>query len=175
MTHNFPKDYYPAAERICALAAQKSLRGLVVETCTGGLLSALLSQVSGSSRYFLAGLTLYDNQIKTDLLAADKALMIKKGAVSAEACQDLSQSALNLFPLADFCLALTGIAGPQGGSIDKPVGLCYLNLQFHPRWAAQNKQLCQHFCDQDRWLYRLEALHAACALLESELAQFSRE
>lgn len=97
------------------------------ESCTGGLLAAALTDVAGSSAYFLRGFVTYANEAKTQVLGVPAALIVDKGAVSrevavamAEGCRRVSET--------DYALGITGIAGPGGAAADKPVGLVYVAL-----------------------------------------------
>jgi len=99
------------------------------ESCSGGLLSHRLTNVPGSSDYFLAGVVAYSNQAKEDLLAVPPDLVRTFGAVSAEVGRAMAQSVRRVAS-ADFGLAITGIAGPGGGTAEKPVGLVYTALAW---------------------------------------------
>jgi len=95
------------------------------ESCTGGLLGKLLTDVSGSSSYFLGGVIAYDNQVKSGVLGVPDEVLAARGAVSNEAAAAMAQGVCRLTG-ASCGLSTTGIAGPDGGSDDKPVGLVYL-------------------------------------------------
>mgnify|MGYP001767206025 CR=1 FL=1 len=96
----------------------------VAESCTGGLVSKILTDIPGSSDYFLLGIVAYSNAAKIKLLSIPKSLLSKYGAVSKPIAEKL---ALNVRKLAktDFGIGITGIAGPSGGSKEKPVGTVY--------------------------------------------------
>ncbi|MDR1085212.1 MAG: CinA family protein [Deltaproteobacteria bacterium] len=95
------------------------------ESLTGGLVSAVLSFVPGSSAFFLGSVVAYANSAKRDILGVEEEILDTKGAVSAQAALAMAEGIKNLTGAA-IGLATTGIAGPDGGSRDKPVGLCYL-------------------------------------------------
>jgi nicotinamide-nucleotide amidase len=99
----------------------------VAESCTGGLLAQELTDTAGSSDYFKCGWVTYSNQTKVDLLQVDKTIIDKFGAVSEEVAQQLASNARRLGD-SDYAIGITGIAGPTGGSTDKPVGLVYIGL-----------------------------------------------
>jgi nicotinamide-nucleotide amidase len=99
----------------------------VAESCTGGLICHRLTNISGSSDYFLGGVVTYSNQAKMDLLGVSADALGQKGAVSSETASAMAQGVKKLFG-ADFGLAVTGIAGPTGGSPEKPVGLVFMGL-----------------------------------------------
>lgn len=109
-----------------ALAA----RGATVcaaESCTGGLLLSALTDVAGSSAYVPGGLVTYSNEAKMRLLDVQEATLLAHGAVSQATAGEMALGALRIFA-ADYALSVTGIAGPGGGSADKPVGLTYIGL-----------------------------------------------
>jgi nicotinamide-nucleotide amidase len=96
----------------------------VAESCTGGLLAARLSERPGSSRHFLGGVVAYSNAAKAELLGVDPTLIERHGAVSGEVAEAMADGALERFG-ADFAVAVTGIAGPDGGTEEKPVGTVF--------------------------------------------------
>jgi len=97
-----------------------------VESCTAGGLAYRITAVPGSSSYYLGGLIAYDNRVKTAWAGVPQELFQEHGAVSAEAAVALAESGRQRFAT-DVCLAVTGIAGPSGGSGEKPVGTVYLS------------------------------------------------
>lgn len=99
------------------------------ESCTGGLLSALLTEYPGSSASYKGGVVAYDNQVKTRLLGVPPDILTLKGAVSPETASAMARGCLDLIK-ADVAIAITGIAGPGGGSTLKPVGLVYCHWTF---------------------------------------------
>lgn len=104
----------------------------IAESCTGGLLSNLLTQLSGSSQYFILGVVAYHNKTKQNILKIPYSLIVKKGAVSKEiACR----MAKNIRKIArtDLGIGVTGIAGPSGGTPDKPVGTVFIALDSRKR------------------------------------------
>lgn len=104
---------------------QKTLA--IAESCTGGLLGSLLTRVPGSSRYFLGGVIAYSNRAKSTLLAVSHGVLKKEGAVSEAAARQMARNVRKRLG-ADVGLAITGIAGPGGGTKEKPVGLVYIAL-----------------------------------------------
>jgi len=114
-------------EVVGKLLKKNSATVSVAESCTGGMISNLLTGVPGASNYFHGSIIAYDNNIKTKLLNVDKELIEKHGAVSREIAESM---ALNIkkITLTNYGLATTGIAGPTGGSNDKPVGLVWVAL-----------------------------------------------
>ena len=99
----------------------------VAESCSGGLICHRVTNISGSSDYFMGGVVTYSNQAKMDLLQVATETLEEKGTVSAETAADMARGVKALFH-ADFGLAVTGIAGPTGGTPEKPVGLVFMGL-----------------------------------------------
>ena len=113
------------------LMARKLLVG-IAESCTGGLISALCTEFPGSSRWFGGGVTAYADAVKRTLLRVDPAVLTQFGAVSAPVVESMALGALNALSV-DISLALTGIAGPEGGTKEKPVGSVWFALAIrHP-------------------------------------------
>ena len=107
---------------------KKKLTISVAESCTGGLLAHNLTKLANSSKYFQMGLTTYSNQAKIKVLKVNKNIIKKYGAVSKECCKSMVQ---NLFKISKskINVSITGIAGPGGDSINKPVGLVYIGIK----------------------------------------------
>ena len=118
------------AAALAALAAALTARGWMLasaESCTGGLLAAACTTRAGSSDWFERGVVSYSNAAKTDLLGVPPALIAQHGAVSAEVARAMAEGLLARAP-AQLAVSLTGIAGPGGGTPDKPVGTVWLAL-----------------------------------------------
>jgi nicotinamide-nucleotide amidase len=115
----------------------------LAESCTGGRFASRLTALAGSSLYFLGGIVTYSDQMKVDFLGVSKELLRKEGAVSAECVKEMAQGLLKRVST-DYVVAISGIAGPEGGSADKPVGtvwICYGskgNLQVYLLPILQN-------------------------------------
>ena len=117
------------------------------ESCTGGLMSATLTETPGSSRWFKGGVIAYDNGIKERILGIDPALLARFGAVSGETAQAMASGLLQRLGC-DIAVSATGIAGPDGGTPDKPVGTVYLGLATrdqvsdrHVRFTGSRRQI----------------------------------
>jgi nicotinamide-nucleotide amidase len=106
---------------------KNSLTLAVAESCTGGLIGHRLTEVPGASEYFLGGVVSYSNDAKCDLLRVPAAVLARHGAVSPETARDMARGVREVFHAA-IGLAVTGIAGPSGGSLEKPVGTVYIGL-----------------------------------------------
>jgi competence/damage-inducible protein CinA-like protein len=119
----FSDDGSTVDEQVATMLAGRRIA--VAESCTGGLMAARLTERSGSSAYFLGGLVVYSNEAKVALAGVDQQLLARAGAVSNEVAEALAHGALQRFE-ADIGIGITGIAGPGGGSEDKPVGtVCF--------------------------------------------------
>lgn len=114
-------------EVVGRLLKERGLKLATAESCTGGLLSARIVNVPGSSAYFVGGFVVYANELKTRLLSVEEEAIKRYGAVSEEVCRQMAVGALEETD-ADISLAITGISGPEGGTPDKPVGLTYIGL-----------------------------------------------
>ena len=135
----------------------------VAESCTGGLIAQRLTNVPGSSKYFIEGLVTYSNESKTRLLGVDKKLIKEFGAVSQQVARDMARGVRHKAKT-DFGLAVTGIAGPDGGSVEKPVGLVYIALADNAH--TEHKKLT---LPGDRELIRWRASQAALDMLRRRL------
>ncbi|MDB9743697.1 CinA family protein [Pelagibacteraceae bacterium] len=117
------------SHKIVSLLKRKKLKISFAESCTGGLLSSTITSVSGSSKVFSMGLVTYSNQSKTTVLKISKQLIKKYGAVSAQSCLMMVNN-LSKISNSKVCVSITGIAGPKGGSKQKPVGLVFIGIKI---------------------------------------------
>jgi PncC family amidohydrolase len=135
------------------------------ESCTGGLIGHRLTNVSGSSDYFLGGVVSYANEVKASILKVRRETLEQYGAVSEQAALAMAQGVRELLG-SDVAVSVTGIAGPTGGSPDKPVGLVYIAL------SAKDKEVCQRFVfGHDREGNKAASAEAALGLLASYLRE----
>ena len=130
------------AERLGALLVERDLTLCTAESCTGGLAASIITDVPGSSRYFLGSIVAYANQAKIDLLGVPPSLLNTFGAVSAPVALAMARGARKAFE-AKASLAITGIAGPTGGTAEKPVGLVYIAI-VAPGYAACHRFIFAH-------------------------------
>ena len=133
-------------------------------TCTGGLVSARLTSVPGSSDYFLGGVVAYDNRVKEGTLGVRRETLARHGAVSAQCAREMAQGVRDRLGT-DIGVSLTGIAGPGGGTPEKPVGLVYI------AWALPKKTTVKRFLfagdrAQIRERAANAALHGLCRFLD---------
>ena len=107
---------------------KKKLKVSFAESCTGGLLSSYITSISGSSKVFTLGLVTYSNQTKINILKVPKKIIIKHGAVSYETCLSMVKN-LNRISKTNISVSITGVAGPKGGTKQKPIGLVYIGVK----------------------------------------------
>ncbi|MDY6788265.1 MAG: nicotinamide-nucleotide amidohydrolase family protein, partial [candidate division WOR-3 bacterium] len=118
------------SERVGAMLTEKGLTLSTAESCTAGLVSKLITDVPGSSQYFKGGVTAYSNEIKLRILDVDSEILDKHGAVSRQTAEAMAQGIRRLMK-SDIGISVTGIAGPGGGTDDKPAGLVYMAVAFN--------------------------------------------
>jgi nicotinamide-nucleotide amidase len=150
-------------EVIVKLLAQRNQTVAVAESCTGGLLANRITNVPGASGVFLAGYVCYANQAKIDMLNVEPQLIEKHGAVSEEVARAMADHARTCAK-SDYTLATTGVAGPSGGSPEKPVGTVYISV------AASGETVVKRlFFPTDRETFKQVATQAALELLRRKL------
>ena len=116
-------------KKIVSFLKRKKFKLAIAESCTGGMLSSAITSVSGSSKVFTMGLVTYSNQAKTSILKIPNQIIKKNGAVSVQCCLAMINN-LSKISKAKVCISITGIAGPKGGSKQKPVGLVYIGVKI---------------------------------------------
>ena len=116
------------AKKIVKILIKKKLKISFAESCTGGLLSSAITSVNGSSKVFTLGLLTYSNQSKTQILKVSKNIIRKYGSVSEQVCLAMVKN-LSKISKTNISVSITGIAGPNGGTKIKPVGLVYLGIK----------------------------------------------
>jgi len=122
-------------------AAKQSLS--TAESCTGGYIAHLITSIAGSSAYFKGSVVAYANEIKSETLGIDPQLIATNGAVSQQVVEAMAKAALNLFNT-DYALATSGIAGPDGGTPDKPVGTVWIALVTKDKVVSERFQFGEH-------------------------------
>ena len=115
-------------KKIISLIKRKKMKLAIAESCTGGMLSSAITSVSGSSKVFTMGLVTYSNQAKTGILKVPQKIIKKYGSVSVQCCLAMVNN-LSKISNSKVCVSITGIAGPKGGSKQKPVGLVYIGIR----------------------------------------------
>ncbi|GFO71169.1 nicotinamide-nucleotide amidase [Bathymodiolus japonicus methanotrophic gill symbiont] len=151
-----------AAEKLGEYLILNHAKIATAESCTGGWLAQCITEIPGSSAWFDRGFITYSNAAKVDMLTIQSELIETFGAVSAEVARQMTQGALQN-SLADYAIAITGVAGPTGGSIEKPVGTVYIAWQKR----AQPAQLTLENYSGDRQEIRRQAVYTALTLIPS--------
>ena len=116
-------------KKIISLIKRRRMKLSIAESCTGGMLSNAITSVSGSSKVFTMGLITYSNQAKINILKVPQKIIKKYGAVSVQCCLAMVNN-LSKISNSKVCVSITGIAGPEGGSKQKPVGLVYIGIKI---------------------------------------------
>jgi|TARA_B100001540_G_scaffold224740_1_gene198946 PncC family amidohydrolase len=120
------------SKKVVKYLINENLKVSLAESCTGGLLSSSITSISGSSKVFTIGLVTYSNQAKINILKVPKKIILKHGAVSYETCLSMVKN-LNKISKTNISLSITGVAGPNGGTKQKPVGLVYIGIKKNNR------------------------------------------
>ena len=154
-----------AAEKLVKVLAEEKMTCATAESCTGGGVGYAITAVSGSSAVFCGGVISYDNSVKRDVLGVPEEVLATKGAVSSECAAAMAEGARRLLKT-DLAVSLTGIAGPGGGTAEKPVGLVWFGLASPSSTATEMK-----IFPGDREAVRTAAIeYALCLLLNEALA-----
>ena len=146
--------------RVVKLLSKKKLNISFAESCTGGLLASSITSISGSSKIFTLGLITYSNQAKINILKVPKKTIRKYGAVSYETCLSMVKN-LNKISKTNISVSITGVAGPSGGTKQKPVGLVYVGIKKGNKTLV-NKYL---FKIKKRSLIQNESVKKALSLI----------
>ena len=131
------------SKKVINLLRKKKLKISFAESCTGGMLASSITAIRGSSKIFTLGLITYSNQSKINTLKVPKKIIIKYGAVSYETCLSMVKN-LNKISKTNISLSITGVAGPKGGTKQKPVGLVFIGIK------KGNKTLIKKFLFKDK-------------------------
>ena len=134
------------------------------ESCTGGMLGHVITEVPRASDHYLGGVVSYSNAVKSDMLGVPDDLITRVGAVSAEVAEAMTAGVLAAFPVAELAVAVTGIAGPDGGSADKPVGLAYVAAALRSGSAVVERHAWPHDRSGNKAASVLAALELATRL-----------
>ena len=146
-------------EKVGALLSQRGWTLAVAESCTGGLVGHRITNVSGSSAYFEGGVISYSNEAKEHVLGVPLETLVDHGAVSKETALAMARGVRRVLGT-DLAVSVTGIAGPGGGTTEKPVGLVYIAL------AAEGAELCdKHVWQGDRAANKEQSAEAALKLI----------
>lgn len=146
-------------ELLVKTLAEKNIKLATAESCTGGLISKKITEVSGSSAVFDCGVCSYSNQIKNKVLGVENSVLDTLGAVSAETAMQMAKG-VRLLADSDIAVSTTGIAGPTGGTATKPVGLVYIGISTSEREFAVKTLLAEN---KTNTRARVRELATACA------------
>lgn len=161
----FPENLETLAETVLAEARKKGLKLAASESCTGGLIAACLTEIAGSSDVFDRGFVTYSNNAKKDHLGVAEKTLAETGAVSEETAHEMAVGTLRA-SLADIAVSVTGIAGPGGGSADKPVGLVYIGISLR---KSGETHTIKNIFKGDRSAIRLQTVEIALAAVLEEI------
>ncbi len=151
------------AKKSVSLCLEKNLTFGTAESCTGGLIAASITDISGASAAFFGGVVSYDNSVKQGLLGVKTETLDRFGAVSKETAEEMAKGALRALGV-DLSVAVTGIAGPGGGTPKKPVGLVYIAV------ASKNGvTVTENHFSGDREAVRLQTVEKALMLLNEQI------
>jgi nicotinamide-nucleotide amidase len=161
----FPDDLIAQAANLLEEMRQRKLLLATAESCTGGLIAGLLTEIPGSSDVVDRGFVTYSNNAKTEMLGVPAAMITSVGAVSREVAIAMAEGAVSRSQ-AQIAVAVTGVAGPGGGTAQKPVGLVHLAAAHHAFPVLH--QECR-FGERSRGDIRLETVRAALGLVHQAL------
>ena len=149
------------AEKLIEEAALRNVTIALAESCTGGMIAGVLTDIPGASKVFLGSAVTYSNEAKIDILGVDPDIINDHGAVSSHCAEKMAEGAKRIFR-SEIALSVTGIAGPDGGSAEKPVGTVWFGISSNDATYTFKKQFCG-----ERALIRNSAVKTALeALLE---------
>ncbi len=142
-------------EKLNNLLRSKKLKLVTAESCTGGLIPAAITEIAGSSDIFDRGFVTYSNEAKIAMLGVSPKTLESYGAVSKQTATEMCQGALK-YSLADMAISVTGIAGPSGGTPEKPVGLVYIGIA-----SKKETRIFKHIFKGNRNEVRKQTVEAA--------------
>ncbi|MGE3874146.1 MAG: CinA family protein [Parvibaculaceae bacterium] len=166
----FDPAFLTRAETLLASLRRRRLRLATAESCTGGLIAGLLTEIAGSSDVVERGFVVYSNEAKMSLIGVPQSVIETHGAVSEATARAMAEGALRN-SLADVAVSVTGIAGPGGGSPEKPVGLVHFACASHHAPTAHRRFV---FAKSNRHEVRMKSVAAALDLIEDQLGATTR-
>ncbi len=158
------EDEISIMEVLADLLIKNRLTVSTAESCTGGLLSGMLTSLSGSSEYMMGGIVSYSNDVKEKILNVNKETLINFGAVSKETAIEMAENCRNIFNT-DYAISVTGVAGPNGGTDQKPAGTVWIGLSG----KTETNAYLYNLGNNDRTMNRERAVSSALALLVREI------
>ncbi|MCM1054830.1 MAG: CinA family protein [Bacteroides sp.] len=171
MSAEIKRDIDKQAENVVQLLIRLGKKAASAESCTGGLVSAAITSVSGSSEVFEMGVCSYANSIKRDKLGVPEEYLEKYGAVSEQTARAMAEG-IKRIAESDYGISATGIAGPTGGTAEKPVGTVWIGVCGKGSSKAERFSFTAAGCPEDtteREYIRSQAVLAALRLLEKEI------
>ncbi len=163
--HIFSTEEESLLDKVTTLLKEKKVTLSTAESCTGGLIAKMLTDIAGSSDYFVQGAVTYSNEAKMARLGVKSETLQKYGAVSEQTCREMAEG-MRRTSETDFALASTGIAGPGGGTAEKPVGLVYLAVADHNGATVKR---CSF--SGDRYVIRTRSAYTVLNLLRLKLLE----
>lgn len=154
-------ELYKLAQKTVSLASDKSISIAFAESCTGGLIGASVTDISGASCVFMGSAVTYSNNAKINVLKVSEEIIEQNGAVSSECAIAMVCGAAEIYS-ADIAVSVTGVAGPDGGTEEKPVGTVWFGLYSHGR----KKSFLHHFSGTRREIRELTAAEALKLIIE---------
>ena len=145
-----------AVKELLSLCIKEKLKISTAESCTGGMLSAVITDVPGASEVFDSGFVTYSNEAKIKMLGVSESLLQEKGAVSFEVAEAMAEGTI-ANSSADISVSITGVAGPTGGTEDKPVGLVYIGCAS----KGEKTEVGQYNFSGDRASIRMQSVKIA--------------
>ncbi|MEM9953432.1 MAG: CinA family protein [Chloroflexota bacterium] len=155
------------AHTVGELLKAEGLTISAAESCTGGLLLSTLTDISGSSAYVMGGVVTYSNEAKQQLVNVQEATLIEHGAVSEATAREMVVGVCQLFDT-DLGISITGIAGPGGGTPEKPVGLVYIGIQYREQIAVR-----RFVWDGNRIENKIHSVNMALEMIQAFVTQSS--
>ena len=155
---------FTEVQKFAAIATEKHLTVSAAESCTGGLIGSALTALPGASAFFLGSAVTYSNESKEKILGVPRGILFAYGAVSKQTAACMSKAVLELYG-SDLAVAVTGIAGPAGGSFEKPVGLVYISVTNGTKTVTK-----KFFFNGNRSEVRVQTVFSAMRML-NELAE----
>ena len=166
----FDRDVIMAAKDTLDISRENAVRLVMAESCTGGLVAAALTSVAGSSAVVERGFVTYSNEAKVELLGVDPGLIDTYGAVSEQVARAMAEGAL-MRSHAQIAVSVTGIAGPGGGSAEKPVGLVHFGCASDDDAPTLHVKMAYGDCGRDE--IRRKSVLTALALIRSQFSAAS--
>ena len=157
------------AERVVKYIVTSRVTLSCAESCTGGLIAEKITGVPGASAVFAGGVVSYSEDVKENVLGVKRATLDKYSVYSAETASEMSAGVMRLMKT-DAAVAVTGIAGPSGGSEDKPVGTVWVSVRVRDRENVRKLKLYEEICEPDRETVRLLTAKHALLMLEEMIA-----